>query len=126
MLLMLKKCNVCNIDINNLVATFNIISSMIMLVQTKKSDIALMRTMGASKHFIIRIFMLTGSIIGIIGTIIGAILGTIVSINIETIRNFVSSLFGQELFSPQIYFLSTLPSNINFNEVFVVMGLSVS
>ncbi len=109
-----------------LVATFNIISSMIMLVQTKKSDIALMRTMGASKHFIIRIFMLTGSIIGIVGTIIGAILGSIVSINIETIRNFVSSLFGQELFSPQIYFLSTLPSNINFNEVLIVMGLSIS
>ena len=109
-----------------LVATFNIISSMIMLVQTKKSDIALMRTMGASKYLIIRIFMLTGSIIGILGTIIGAILGIIVSINIETIRNFISTLFGKELFSPQIYFLSTLPSNINFNEVFVVMGLSVS
>ena len=109
-----------------LVATFNIISSMIMLVQTKKSDIALMRTMGASKYLIIRIFMLTGSIIGILGTIIGAILGIIVSINIETIRNFVSTFFEKELFSPQIYFLSTLPSNINFNEVFVVMGLSVS
>ncbi len=109
-----------------IVATFNIISSMIMLVQTKKSDIALMRTMGASKFLIIRIFMLTGSIIGILGTIIGAILGIIVSINIETIRNFISTLFEKELFSPQIYFLSTLPSNINFNEVFVVMGLSVS
>ena len=108
-----------------LVATFNIISSMIMLVQTKKSDIALMRTMGASKYLIIRIFMLTGSIIGILGTIIGAILGIIVSINIETIRNFISTFFEKELFSPQIYFLSTLPSNINFNEVFVVMGLSV-
>ena len=109
-----------------LVATFNIISSMIMLVQTKKSDIALMRTMGASKLLIIRIFMLTGSIIGILGTIIGAMIGIIVSINIETIRNFISKLFGQELFSPQIYFLSTLPSNINFNEVLVVMGLSIS
>ena len=109
-----------------LVATFNIISSMIMLVQTKKSDIALMRTMGASKYLIIRIFMLTGSIIGILGTIIGAILGIILSINIETIRHFISTLFEKELFSPQIYFLSTLPSNINFNEVFIVMGLSVS
>ncbi len=109
-----------------LVATFNIISSMIMLVQTKKSDIALMRTMGASKILIIRIFMLTGSIIGIIGTIIGAILGIVVSINIETIRNFISNFFEQELFSPQIYFLSTLPSNINFNEVLIVMGLSMS
>ena len=109
-----------------LVATFNIISSMIMLVQTKKSDIALMRTIGASKHLILRIFMLTGSIIGIIGTIIGAFLGIIVSINIETIRNFISTIFGQELFSPQIYFLSTLPSNINFKEVFIVMCLSIS
>ena len=108
-----------------LVATFNIISSMIMLVQTKKSDIALMRTMGASKNLIIRVFMLTGSIIGVTGTIIGAILGIIVSINIETIRYFISTLFGQELFSPQIYFLSTLPSNINFNEVLIVMGLSI-
>ena len=109
-----------------LVATFNIISSMIMLVQTKKSDIALMRTMGASKYLIIRIFMLTGSIIGILGTIIGAILGIVVSINIEPIRNFISTFFGQELFAPQIYFLSKLPSNINFNEVFVVMGLSIT
>ena len=109
-----------------LVATFNIISSMIMLVQTKKSDIALMRTMGASKYLIIRIFMLTGSIVGILGTIIGAIFGIILSTNIETIRNFISTLFGKELFSPQIYFLSTLPSNINFNEVLVVMGLSIS
>ena len=108
-----------------IVATFNIISSMIMLVQTKKSDIALMRTMGASKNLILRIFILTGSIIGITGTIFGAILGIIVSINIETIRNFISNLLGQELFSPQIYFLSTLPSNINFNEVLVVMGLSI-
>ena len=108
-----------------LVATFNIISSMIMLVQTKKSDIALMRTRGASKYLIIRIFMLTGSIIGILGTIIGALLGIIVSINIETIE-ILYQLFEKELFSPQIYFLSTLPSNINFNEVFVVMGLSVS
>ncbi len=81
-----------------LVATFNIISSMIMLVQTKKSDIALMRTMGASKYLIIRIFMLTGSIIGILGTIVGAILGIIVSINIETIRHFISTLLRKNYF----------------------------
>ena len=109
-----------------IVATFNIISSMIMLVQTKKSDIALMRTMGASKYLIIRIFMLTGCIIGFLGTIIGTILGIILSINIETIRNFISSFLGQELFSPQIYFLSTLPSNLNFKEVLVVISLSIT
>ena len=109
-----------------LVATFNIISSMIMLVQTKKADIALMRTMGASKYLIIRIFMLTGSIIGVFGTVIGALIGILVSINIESIRDFITILFGQELFSPEIYFLSTLPSNINFNEVLLVMLLSIS
>ena len=109
-----------------IVATFNIISSMIMLVQTKKADIALMRTMGASKYLIIRIFMLTGSIIGVFGTVIGAFLGILVSINIESIRHFITILFGQELFSPQIYFLSKLPSIINFNEVLVVMLLSIS
>ena len=62
------------------VAAFNIISSMIMLVQTKKSDIALMRTMGASKYMIIRVFLLTGSIIGILGTFIGSAIGVIISI----------------------------------------------
>ena len=107
------------------VAAFNIISSMIMLVQTKKSDIALMRTMGASKYFIIRIFLLTGSCIGILGTFIGAIVGLIISSNIEEIRSFISTVFGQELFSAKIYFLSNLPSKINFNEVFIVIFISI-
>ena len=107
------------------VAAFNIISSMIMLVQTKKSDIALMRTMGASKYFIIRIFLLTGSIIGVLGTFIGAIIGVVVSNNIEEIRRFITSVFGHELFSAKIYFLSNLPSKINFNEVFTVICISI-
>ena len=108
-----------------LVAAFNIISSMIMLVQTKKADIALMRTMGASQYLIIKIFMLTGSIIGILGTFIGVILGVFVSINIEAIRKIVTSMLGQELFSAEIYFLSKLPSNINFNEVLMVILISI-
>ena len=107
------------------VAAFNIISSMIMLVQTKKSDIALMRTMGASKYFIIRIFLLTGSIIGFLGTFIGAIVGLFVSNNVEEIRRFISNFFGQELFSAKIYFLSNLPSKINLNEVFMVICISI-
>ena len=64
-----------------------------------------MRTMGASKYLIIRIFMLTGSIIGILGTIIGAILGIIVSINIETIRNFISTLFEKNYFLLRFTFI---------------------
>ncbi len=108
-----------------LVAAFNIISSMIMLVQTKKSDIALMRTMGASKYLIIRIFILTGSVIGILGTFIGVILGITVSINIEAIRSTITSILGQELFSAEIYYLSKLPSNINTNEVLMVICISI-
>ena len=108
-----------------LVAAFNIISSMIMLVQTKKSDIALMRTMGASKYVIIRIFVLTGSIIGLLGTFTGTILGIVISSNIEVIRNFLTNILGSELFSAEIYFLSKLPSNININEVIMVIFVSI-
>ena len=108
-----------------LVAAFNIISSMIMLVQTKKSDIALMRTMGASKYVIIRIFVLTGSIIGFIGTFIGTLLGIIISSNIESIRNFLTNIIGSELFSAEIYFLSKLPSSVNTNEVLMVICISI-
>ena len=108
-----------------LVAAFNIISSMIMLVQTKKADIALMRTMGASQYLIIKVFMLTGSIIGFLGTFVGVLLGVFVSMNIEKIRQLVTSIFGQELFSAEIYFLSKLPSNININEVLIVICISI-
>ena len=108
-----------------LVAAFNIISSMIMLVQTKKADIALMRTMGASQYLIIKVFMLTGSIIGFLGTFVGVLLGVFVSMNIEKIRQLITSIFGQELFSAEIYFLSQLPSNININEVLIVICISI-
>ena len=108
-----------------LVAAFNIISSMIMLVQTKKADIALMRTMGASQYLIIKVFMLTGSIIGFLGTFVGVLLGVFVSMNIEKIRQIITSIFGQELFSAEIYFLSKLPSNININEVLIVICISI-
>jgi lipoprotein-releasing system permease protein len=96
-----------------------------MLVQTKKTDIALMRTMGASQYLIIKIFMLTGSIIGILGTCVGVVLGIAVSMNIEQIREVVTSILGQELFSAEIYFLSKLPSNINLNEVMMVIFISI-
>ena len=108
-----------------LVAAFNIISSMIMLVQTKKADIALMRTMGASQYLIIKVFMLTGSIIGFLGTFFGVLIGVFFSMNIEKIRQLITSIFGQELFSAEIYFLSKLPSDININEVLIVICISI-
>jgi lipoprotein-releasing system permease protein len=108
-----------------IVAAFNIISSMIMLVQSKNSDIALMRTMGASKYLIMRIFLLTGSMIGFLGTFGGTVLGLIFASNIQEIRIFITKLLGEELFSPEIYFLSQLPSKINFDEVLMVIIISV-
>ena len=109
-----------------LVAAFNIISSMIMLVNDKKSDIALLRTMGSTKISIIKIFILVGSSIGFIGTFFGTLIGIYLSINIELLRQILSFIFRRELFSPEVYFLTNMPSEINFNEVFYIIVMSLS
>ena len=72
-----------------------------------------------------RIFLLTGSVIGFLGTFLGGIIGVIFSYNIQEIRVFLTQILGQELFSPEIYFLSKLPSKINFEEVFFVISISI-
>lgn len=112
-----------------LVASLNIISGLIMLVKDKGADIAILRTMGASRGTIMRVFFITGASIGVVGTLAGLILGIVVCLNIETIRQFVSYLTSTNLFSPELYYLSQLPSEINVNEVITVvlmaLGLSV-
>ena len=107
-----------------LVAAFNIISSMIMLVKDKGQDIAILRTMGASRGNMMRIFMLTGASIGIIGTLVGAALGITFALNIESIRQFLEGLTGTELFADEIYFLSQLPAVIDWGEVMAVIGMA--
>ena len=108
-----------------LIAAFNIISSMIMLVKDKGQDIAIMRTMGASSLSMLKIFVLTGSSIGIVGTACGALLGIGFAMNIEEIRQFIEGLSGAELFSDEIYFLSQLPAEIDWNEVTAVIGMAL-
>ena len=108
-----------------LVAAFNIISSMIMLVNAKSADVALLRTMGAPKESIVKIFVLVGTSIGFLGTFFGTVIGIFLSMNIEYLRKFLSFILNQELFSPEIYFLSILPSEINFVEVFYVILTSI-
>ena len=108
-----------------LVAAFNIITGLIMLVKDKGRDIAVLRTMGASKGAIMRIFFLDGAFIGVVGTIIGVSLGLLVCHNIETIRQFLQSLSGRELFSAEIYFLSKLPAKVDGAEVMVVASISL-
>src|SRR5690606_383219 len=91
-----------------LVAALNIISGLTMLVKDKSHDIAVLRTMGATRGAILRVFFITGAAIGTVGTIVGVLLGTIVCMNIESIRQFVSWLTRTEIFSPELYFLSRL------------------
>lgn len=111
-----------------LVAALNIISGLIMLVKDKASDIAILRTMGATSGAIMRIFFMTGAAIGTVGTIAGVALGVIVCLNIESIRQFFSWVSGTVLFDPELYFLSQLPADMNMSETIsvVVMALSLS
>ncbi|MBL6958035.1 MAG: lipoprotein-releasing ABC transporter permease subunit [Rhodospirillales bacterium] len=111
-----------------LVAAFNIISSLIMLVKDKGRDIAILRTMGATRGMIMRIFFLSGASIGIIGTLAGFGLGLWFSLNIETIRQWIQGLTGTDLFAAEIYFLSQLPAVVDPSEVTAVllMGLGLS
>ncbi len=108
-----------------LVAAFNIISSMIMLVNDKRSSIAIMRTMGASKSMITRIFFISGASVGLVGTIIGTFLGLIFCWNIETIRKWLESLTGTNLFSAEIYFLSKLPAQVDPGDVILVVIMAL-
>jgi len=108
-----------------LVAAFNIISSLIMLVKDKSSDIAVLRTMGATRGSIMRIFSMTGTTIGVIGTMSGVVLGLIVAANAETLRAFVSNTLGVAIFPPEVFFLSSLPSKTDPVEVTVVVCLAL-
>lgn len=108
-----------------IVAAFNIISSMIMLVKDKGQDIAIMRTMGATRSNMMKIFMLTGASIGMAGTFVGAAIGIAFALNIESIRQFLEGLTGTKLFAEEIYFLSQLPAIIEWEEVTVVVGMAL-
>jgi lipoprotein-releasing system permease protein len=110
------------------VAAFNIVSSLIMLVKDKGRDIAILRTMGATRGMIMRIFFLSGISIGVIGTFGGFILGLAFAINIETIRQGIQALTGTELFAAEIYFLSQLPAKVEAIEVtaIIVMALALT
>jgi lipoprotein-releasing system permease protein len=110
------------------VAAFNIASSLIMLVKDKGRDIGILRTMGASQGAIMRVFLITGAAIGVVGDLVGFLLGLVVCLNIESIRQFMSWLTNTELFSPELYFLSRLPAELDVGETMavVVMALALS
>jgi lipoprotein-releasing system permease protein len=111
-----------------LVAALNIISGLIMLVKDKGHDIAILRTMGATRGAILRIFLMTGAAIGIAGTIAGVVLGIVICLNVEKIREFFSWLSGTVIFNPELYFLSQLPAKMDPGETIsvIVMALVLS
>ncbi len=109
-----------------LVAALNIISGLIMLVKDKGSDIAILRTMGASSGAIMRIFFMTGAAIGLVGTLAGVALGVVVCLNIESIRQFFSWLSGTILFNPELYFLSELPAEMSVSETVSVVAMALT
>jgi lipoprotein-releasing system permease protein len=111
-----------------LVAALNIVSGLIMLVKDKSGDIAIMRTIGATQGAIMRVFLITGASIGIVGTLTGFLAGVVVCRNIESLRQFISWITATELFSPELYFLSRLPADISVPETtaVVVMALALS
>ena len=108
-----------------LVAALNIISGLIMLVKDKGADIAILRTMGATRGAIMRIFLMTGAAIGVTGTVAGVVLGIVVCLNVESIRQFFSWLSGTVLFNPELYFLSRLPAKMDPGETISVILMAL-
>ncbi len=108
-----------------LVASLNIISGLIIFVKEKNKDIGILKTIGMSNKSIIKIFFAIGISIGLIGSLIGLIIGILFTINIKSIQNFLEYLLGTKLFSEEVYYLSSLPSKISFNEVLYVLCVAI-
>ncbi|OYV41365.1 MAG: multidrug ABC transporter substrate-binding protein [Acidocella sp. 20-61-6] len=106
------------------VAAFNVISSLIMMVKDKARDIAILRTMGASSGAILRIFLMCGASVGILGTLIGFALGVLFCAHIEQIKQFVQTVTGTPLFDPTVYYLESLPAKLDWHQVTEVLILS--
>lgn len=109
-----------------LVAALNVVSGLIMLVKDKRGDIAILRTMGASRGKILRIFFIAGASVGVIGTTAGFLLGLGFVANIETIRGWIEALLGTKLFPTEVYFLSGLPARVDSSEVAAVVVLALA
>jgi lipoprotein-releasing system permease protein len=104
-----------------LVAAFNIISALIMIVMEKSKDIAILKTMGATRAGIMKIFILQGLIVGAIGTFFGCIAGLAVAFNLEALSRFVEKLFGFKILPGDVYYLSELPSQVNYGDVGIII-----
>lgn len=107
------------------VACFNIVSTLVMAVNEKQSEIAMLKSMGAKNRLIILVFMLQGSLNGLIGTIIGGALGVLMAVNLADVAHFIEDLFGIQFLSGDVYFIDFLPSQLNWNDVYLTLTIAL-
>ncbi len=108
------------------VAAFNVISSLIMMVKDKTRDIAVLRTIGAGRGAVMRIFLMCGASVGVTGTFAGTVLGVVFCLNIERIRQWLQSATGTTLFNPEVYYLEHLPAKLEWDEVAKVIAMALA
>ena len=108
-----------------LVAAFNVVSSLIMMVKDKTRDIAVLRTIGAGRGAIMRIFLMCGASVGVTGTVAGTVIGIVFCLNIERIRLWLQSMTGAQLFNPEVYYLEHLPAKLEWDEVLQVIAMAL-
>ncbi len=107
------------------VAAFNIVSTLVMVVKNKQSDIAILRTLGAKPSGILRIFITQGSIIGVVGTLAGLVIGVVLTLNLENIVGFMEGVFGIKFLAADVYFISDLPADLRWSDVFVISSIAL-
>ncbi len=107
------------------VAAFNIVSTLVMVVKDKHSDIAILRTVGAKPGTILRIFITQGSIVGVVGTLAGVLLGVIFTLNLESIVGFAEATFGIKFLAADVYFISDLPAELRMQDVLQISGIAL-
>ena len=107
------------------VAAFNIVSTLVMVVKDKQADIAILRTVGARPSAILRIFITQGSIVGVIGTLAGVLLGVLAAVNLESIVSFFEAAFGIKFLAADVYFISDLPSELQWGDVWRIAGIAL-
>ncbi len=108
-----------------IVAAFNVITCLFILVKNKSNEIAILKTIGTSDFSILRIFIIIGSLIGVAGSLIGSLLGIIVTLNLENIRQTLNNLFNLNLFPSQFYFIDKIPTIIDYNQIFLIFVFSI-
>lgn len=107
------------------VAAFNLVSTLVMAVTDKQSDIAILRTLGAKPFSIMKIFIVQGSLIGVSGTILGVVSGVLLALNLETVVPMIERALGMDLFPAEVYYISELPSKLDWNDVSVIASVSL-